>query len=131
MRERFQLHDRVELLGAVPNHAVRDVRGTLCIYDFMLFHFRYPLVCMINLICSWNTGFSSRPYISELFTDRIILYGFVRGLILWIISGLKRRMHVCGSDNNNLNHFVGVNSSRRSPRSASTINDQVCSVYYG
>lgn len=27
MRERYLLHDRVELLGSVPHHAVRDVCG--------------------------------------------------------------------------------------------------------
>ncbi len=25
MREQYQLHDRVELIGAVPNHMVREV----------------------------------------------------------------------------------------------------------
>lgn len=36
MRERYELHDRVELLGAVPNSAVRDVSHVV-IDDLRLF----------------------------------------------------------------------------------------------
>jgi hypothetical protein len=32
MRERYQLHDRVELLGAVPNHLVREVWSSILVY---------------------------------------------------------------------------------------------------
>ena len=42
MRERYQLHDRVELLGAVPNAAVREVGG------WMLVHCTVFLVCYLN-----------------------------------------------------------------------------------
>ena len=52
MRERYLLHDRVELLGSVPHHAVRDVCGCSIAPKILIF-----------------TGSCQRSYISQLLTD--------------------------------------------------------------
>jgi glycosyltransferase involved in cell wall biosynthesis len=67
MRERHQLHERVELLGAVPNGKVRDVSRTYIIY---IDGFVYIYVCVIYIVvvssCNcveWHINCSGSIYI--------------------------------------------------------------------
>jgi phosphatidylinositol N-acetylglucosaminyltransferase subunit A len=63
MRERHQLHDRVELLGAVPQDQVRDVSGRRRQDWIKLSNALPTLLCISG--CLPNAGAGARTHIPQ------------------------------------------------------------------